>query len=54
MINNGFYIKRNRDYITLYYNGKFICNCDNYREVEEEKKNVEKENKIYSTMVLTK
>ena len=32
-----FTIKRHRDYITLFFLGQFICNCDNDNEVEEEK-----------------
>ena len=35
-----FETKSHRDYITLYYKNEFICNCDNWKEVEEEKHNI--------------
>lgn len=31
-----FTYKQHNGYIALYKDGRFICNCDNWQEVEEE------------------
>ena len=36
--NDIFTTVQHRDYISLFFLGKFICNCDTWSEVEEEKR----------------
>lgn len=36
-------IKKVKEHFELYSNGKFICSCDNMKEVNEEIKLIEKE-----------
>lgn len=50
MYDNKFKIKRNRDYITLYYKGQFAGNYDNDREVEEAKEEIENCQQEYVTI----
>jgi hypothetical protein len=38
--------KQHKDYISLYKDGKFISNCDNWKEVDEEQKTNDKISKI--------
>ena len=40
MAKDIFTTKQHRDYISLFLLGKFICNCDNWKEVEEEKERI--------------
>lgn len=40
MAKNIFTTKQHRDYITLFFMGQFICNCDSWDEIEEEKLNL--------------
>ncbi len=39
-------IRQERGVYYLYIDGKFYCSCDNNREVEEEKENLQKNNLI--------
>ena len=53
-MNNTFTIVKHRDYISLYYKGRFVCNCDNMKEVREEMKNVENKDTKYVTITIYK
>lgn len=53
-MDNTFVIVKHRDYISLFYKGKFICNCDNMKEVREEMKNVENKDTKYTTKIIDK